>query len=111
MPFRTRRLLTFGECDFRSVTTPRQEIIATWRNRIEASFGEITDLMDLARHGAHAFLAPAYRTAATITAHISGMSYLAAAKINPHNASARPTGAAAARRTRTGPVMAPLRVS
>jgi hypothetical protein len=51
LPFRTRRLLTSGECDFRSVTTPLQEIIATWRNRIEASFGEITDLMDLARHG------------------------------------------------------------
>jgi hypothetical protein len=32
-----------------------QKIIAEWRNRVEASFGEITDLMELARHGAHSF--------------------------------------------------------
>ena len=29
------------------------KVIAQWRNRIEASFGEITDQMELARHGAH----------------------------------------------------------
>ena len=33
------------------------KIIAQWRNRIEASFAEITDLMGLARHGAHTFWA------------------------------------------------------
>jgi hypothetical protein len=27
-----------------------QKVIAEWRNRIEASFGEITDRMELARH-------------------------------------------------------------
>jgi hypothetical protein len=32
-----------------------QKIIAEWHNRIEATFGEITDLMELARHGADSF--------------------------------------------------------
>ena len=44
-------------------------IIARWRNRIEATFAEITDLMGLARHGAHTFWGLLTRTAATITAH------------------------------------------
>ena len=44
-------------------------IIAQWRNRIEATFGEITDLMGLARHGAHTFWGLLTRTAATIAAH------------------------------------------
>jgi hypothetical protein len=46
-----------------------QWIIAEWRNRVEASFGEITDLMELARHGAHTFWGLLTRTAATIAAH------------------------------------------
>jgi hypothetical protein len=29
-----------------------QVFVAKWRNRIEASLGEITDLMELTRHGA-----------------------------------------------------------
>ena len=45
------------------------KVIACWRNRIEASFGEITDLMGLARHGAHTFWGLLTRTAATIAAH------------------------------------------
>src|SRR6516164_2020676 len=44
-------------------------IIARWRNRIEATFAEITDLMELARHGAHTFWGLLTRTAATIAAH------------------------------------------
>jgi len=44
-------------------------IIAQWRNRIETTFGEITDLMGLARHGAHTFWGLLTRTAATIAAH------------------------------------------
>ena len=44
-------------------------IIAHWRNRIEATFGEITDQMALARHGAHTFWGALTRTAATIAAH------------------------------------------
>lgn len=46
-----------------------QKIIAQWRNRIETSFAEITDLMELARHGAHTFWGLLTRTAATIAAH------------------------------------------
>ena len=44
-------------------------VIARWRNRIEATFGEITDQMELARHGAHTFWGLLTRTAATIAAH------------------------------------------
>ena len=32
-----------------------QKIIAEWRNRVEVTLGEITNLMELARHGAHTF--------------------------------------------------------
>jgi hypothetical protein len=46
-----------------------QKVIAEWRNRIEASFGEITNMMELARHGAHTFWGLLTRTAATIAAH------------------------------------------
>jgi hypothetical protein len=42
-----------------------QKVIAEWRNRVEASFGEITDRMELARHGAHTFWGLLARTAAT----------------------------------------------
>jgi Transposase DDE domain len=44
-------------------------VIARWRNRIEATFAELTDLMGLARHGAHTFWGLLTRTAATIAAH------------------------------------------
>jgi len=44
-------------------------VIARWRNRIEATFAEITVLMGLARHGAHTFWGLLTRTAATIAAH------------------------------------------
>jgi len=46
-----------------------RKIIAEWRNRIETTFGEITDQMELARHGAHTFWGLLTRTAATIAAH------------------------------------------
>jgi IS5 family transposase len=46
-----------------------QKIIAEWRNRIETTFKEITDQMELARHGAHTFWGFLTRTAATIAAH------------------------------------------
>jgi hypothetical protein len=45
------------------------KIIAAWRNRIETTFSEITDRMELARHGAHSFWGLLTRTAATIAAH------------------------------------------
>ena len=45
------------------------KVIAEWRNRIETTFSEITDRMELARHGAHTFCGLLTRTAATIAAH------------------------------------------
>src|SRR5262249_2211117 len=45
------------------------KVIAQWRNRIETTFSEITNLMELARHGAHTFWGLLTRTAATIAAH------------------------------------------
>jgi hypothetical protein len=46
-----------------------RKVIAQWRNRIEATFGEITEQMELARHGAHTFWGLLTRTAATLAAH------------------------------------------
>jgi hypothetical protein len=46
-----------------------QRVIACWRNRVEITFGELTDRMELARHGAHTFWGLLARTAATIAAH------------------------------------------
>jgi hypothetical protein len=46
-----------------------QKVIAEWRNRIETTFSEITDRMELARHGARTFWGLLTRTAATIAAH------------------------------------------
>jgi hypothetical protein len=46
-----------------------QKVIAEWRNRIETTFKEITDQMELARHGAHTFWRLLTRAAATIAAH------------------------------------------
>ena len=46
-----------------------RKAIAEWRNRIETTFSEITDRMELARHGAHTFWGLLTRTAATIAAH------------------------------------------
>lgn len=46
-----------------------QRLIARFRNRVETSFKEITDQMDLARHGAHTFEGLLTRTVATLAAH------------------------------------------
>jgi len=46
-----------------------RKIIAEWRNRIETTFKEITDQLELARHGAHTFWGLLTRTAAIIAAH------------------------------------------
>ncbi len=43
--------------------------IAAWRDWIETTFGELTDTIELARHGAHTFHGLFARTAATIAAH------------------------------------------
>jgi hypothetical protein len=52
-----------------SMPTILQKVIAEWRNRVETTFKEITDQMELARHGAHTFWGLLTRTAATIAAH------------------------------------------
>jgi hypothetical protein len=44
-----------------------QKIIAEWR--VETSFKEIPDQMELARHGAHTFWGLLTRAAATLAAH------------------------------------------
>jgi hypothetical protein len=48
---------------------PLQRLIARLRNRVETSFKEITDQMELARHGAHTFEGLLARTIATLAAH------------------------------------------
>jgi len=55
------------------------KVIAEWRNRIETTFSEITDRMELARHGAHTFWGLLTRTAATIAAHTLLLTCLAEA--------------------------------
>ena len=56
--------------DQRAATAPiLLRVIAQWRNRIETTFSEITNLMELARHGAHTFWGLLTRTAITIAAH------------------------------------------
>ena len=46
-----------------------QRLIARLRNRVETSFKEITDQMELSRHGAHTFWGLLTRTVATLAAH------------------------------------------
>ncbi len=46
-----------------------QRLIAQLRNRVETSFKEITDQMELARHGAHTFEGLLTRTLAVLAAH------------------------------------------
>jgi hypothetical protein len=43
--------------------------VAVLRNRVETTFGQVTDYFDLARHGAHTFWGLLTRTAATLCAH------------------------------------------
>jgi hypothetical protein len=53
----------------RTMPKPVQRLIANFRKRVEVSFKEITDQMELARHGAHCFEGLLTRTAATLAAH------------------------------------------
>ena len=46
-----------------------QKIITEWGNRIETTFMEITDQMELALHGANTCYGLLTRTAAVIAAH------------------------------------------
>ena len=52
-----------------SMPSPLRQVIACWRNHVEVTVGELTDRMELARHGAHTFWGLLTRTAATIAAH------------------------------------------
>jgi hypothetical protein len=64
----------------RAATPPALlKVIAERRNRIETTFSEITDRMELARHGAHTFWGLLTRTAATIAAHTLLLTCLAEA--------------------------------
>ena len=70
-----------------------QKIVAEWRNRVETTFKEITDQMELARHGAHTFWGLLTRAAATIAAHTLMRLCLAdLAEASPGYAGARQVG-------------------
>ena len=83
-----------------------RKIIAEWRNRIETTFKEITDQMELARHGAHTFWGLLTRTAAVIAAHTLMWGVPGRPMINPHNA---PQDAAHRRTRPRSPHRRPLR--
>ena len=68
-----------------TMSSALQKIIAEWRNRIETTFGEITDTMELARHGAHTFHGLLARTAATIARPYHRQSRTSSG-LNPQNA-------------------------
>jgi hypothetical protein len=65
----TAVLLPPGKGKRHQIPPVLRKIIAEWRNRIETTFCEITDQMELARHGAHTFWGLLTRTAAAIAAH------------------------------------------
>ena len=65
----TAVLVPPGKAQRQTMPASLQKIIAEWRNRIETTFAEITDQMELARHGAHTFWGLLTRTAAAIAAH------------------------------------------
>ncbi|MHB1433827.1 MAG: transposase [Streptosporangiaceae bacterium] len=65
----TAVLVPPGKDERKTMPPILQKVIAECRNRVEATFGEITDQMELARHGAHSFWGLLTRTAAVIAAH------------------------------------------
>ena len=65
----TAVLIPPGKKQRASMPSALLKVIAEWRNRIETTFSEITNLMELARHGAHTFWGLLTRTAVTIAAH------------------------------------------
>ena len=65
----TAVLVPPGKKQRAAVPSILRKVISEWRNRIETTLSEITDRMELARHGAHTFWGLLTRTAATIAAH------------------------------------------
>jgi hypothetical protein len=51
------------------LSTAQRRPAAALRNRIETTYGDITDRLELARHGAHTFWGLLTRVAATLAAH------------------------------------------
>jgi hypothetical protein len=64
----TRVVLARSRARRRRLTPAQRRPVAAFRNRIETSYGEITDQLELARHGARTFWGLLTRTAATLAA-------------------------------------------
>lgn len=62
-------IITPARHERRVIPKPVQRLIARYRNRVETTFQETTDQMELARHRARTFHGLLTRTAATIAAH------------------------------------------
>jgi hypothetical protein len=65
----TAVVLAHSRAQRRRLSTAQRRPVAALRNRIETSYGEITDRLELARHGAHTFWGLLTRVAATLAAH------------------------------------------
>lgn len=64
-----RVVVAHGRAQRRELPASVRRPVAALRNRVETSLGEITDQLELARHGAHTFWGLLTRTAATLCAH------------------------------------------
>jgi hypothetical protein len=65
----TRVVLAPSREQRRCLSRAQRRPVAVLRNRVETTLGELTDLFELARHGAHTFWGLLTRCAATIAAH------------------------------------------
>lgn len=65
----TRVVLAHSRAQRRTIPAVLRRPVARLRNRVETTLGQITDYLDLARHGAHTFWGLLTRTAATLCAH------------------------------------------
>jgi len=68
---RIRVVVTPNKAERARLSAPVRAAIGAWRNRVETTFGELTDHigLQLVRHGAHTFWGLLTRTAATLLAH------------------------------------------
>jgi hypothetical protein len=64
-----RVVVTPGRAERQRLPAAVRRPVAAFRNRIETTIGELTDHLELARHGAKTFWGLLTRTAATILAH------------------------------------------